>query len=632
MRRLPCAIHPANHALVQELSVVAALLKEQRGVPGTDSKDPQLPYGDVHDQLFLRAAKAIAHSPAAMEETLAYPKGYGIGKVWCDIEGPAERWVRSRLRAQEQGLQHAWREWKKLHQTQLKREEVERYRKMQGKQWWKEGAEVKRNVDDDENHHPANPIRASDKTAMTTAILTTPLRTSSWTSGLVDTPDKTTFSSSPSRKKHEIAVSRVLSFLFHSPFHPTPFSISRLPSPSSTASLLCATAPPPTSPIGRLLQHVFPILRYTAPFRLLAQHGPRLFLQRHLPLYLRDTLCYEEACRHRAILQAALQPLGFQVEMTGGFRRGAPQGVAVSFVVAFTRERVAALCKDVEEVEGETLWKGMPGRQKSGLEGEREESTDSRTLECQLCDASPADEPLLRRPIERALEKLARSGYLVAGRRLALPKSTFLSSSSGVRRPRPVSVLPPSAVEVIARLWSEEAYARQVLERKKKEASHTWQWGDAEAREDALDLTMTVAHEERSPDDPPPQEITDPADVLDVRLHTIQFYFVPVNCFFLQLFFLTGPASFTVEIMRRALERGKDLDVHGLYPIAKQHSSPSSSSSTSMPTKAHSLSLNTPSIPVTSEEVIFDAAGLSSSSSPSVHPFLRGIFCQLQKR
>lgn len=660
MHRLPCAIHPANHALVQELSLVAALLKEQRSIPGSPTTPSQLPYGEVQDQLFLRAARAVAQSPAAMEETLAYPKGYGIGKVWRDIQGPAERWVRSRLRAEQQDLQQHWRRWKKWKEGERKGEEVS-------------GAAL---FSSSSSSTPSSLLCASHDSGGNDGRVPSscmPLQPSSFTHRI---PTHASLSA-------RAAPQQCRDLLFHSPFDMIKrASWTSSPRASSSFPLEEDPTPRPTSPIGRLLQHVFPFLRYIPPLRLIAQHGPSLFLPREIPHYLRDTITYEEACRHRALLQAHLCPEGFQVEMTGAFRRGAPSAPMVSFVIAYTPERVAALCENVDAVQGETLWKvprGNTEEQRHDTLLDTTQQTCRTTLQeraARLCAISPAVDPLLRRPIERALEGLARRGYIVAGKRLTLPHRTPTASlrreaasreaSSGATWSASTTAdAATTMVEVVTRVWSEEATVHATPATPSQPT--TLPMKEEEACLDFVEATAGHQGRPTSPRtyeraaEPPPRNITDPADLLDVRLHTVRLYFVPVNLFFLQLFFLTGPSSFTALVTMKALERGKSLYAHGLFrdvPCCGTTAPPAPSSAssstlpgasrstarsrsagaftttarTTIPTSQNTLSQTSTVIPVTSEDVIFEAAGIrSSSSSFFIHPFLRGIYNQFQK-
>lgn len=371
------------------------------------------------------------------------------------------------------------------------------------------------------------------------------------------------------------------------------------------------TTPVPTSPFGWLLAGI-PHTRYIPPGRLLALFGPGFLMPpTAIPKYLQDDVTYEEALRHAALLESQLAPHGLRVALVGACRRGAPLAHMVELAVSLTPERVSDMSQAMGAARREApQWVQHGAAAAEG--GDVEDHYDH------LRAANPSAQEALMRVCERALDRLQQCGYIVAGRSLKLSGKDVPSQRSGA-----------TSLQFVTRLWSDEVYK----ERRMRAAAIE------EQEEEEVAQTYLVS--------PPPLQVTDPATLLGIRLHTVVLHFTSATAFHIQRFLRTGPVSFTTLVTMAALKKGVELYDNGLF------SSPQRGGGEPLPCDAALLnevegegeSDNGAGNPekmeaatrrgrrmrcelrVESETDIFTHAGL-----PYVHPCNRGILLQLTRR
>lgn len=316
-----------------------------------------------------------------------------------------------------------------------------------------------------------------------------------------------------------------------------------------------------------LLLNTLPVTGFIPPARLLTLYGPATTaLLKPLAYHLRDTITYASAMHHERVLRRILQPLGFRVALTGAFRRGCPESPTAEFILTLTDSALQSVRDVCEEVNQASQWTSISGFHESP--------------HAQLADlrrVRPLQHSELRHLVTKAWDSLRRCGYLASG--CAADKESS------------------DRVEFVARMWSDAVWQRLIA--------------DGEDEE-------TVAS-------PPPQQITDPVELLSLQLHTVVFHVVPCVHFFLQQFFLTGPPSFVGHVTTQALLHGVSIYDHGVYvdsEVSVSGAQASSSPAASMVEGTDSCSLTgQSSAEIRAEEDIFEFAAM-----PAVHPFNRALY------
>lgn len=338
-----------------------------------------------------------------------------------------------------------------------------------------------------------------------------------------------------------------------------------------------------------------------APGRFVALYGPHALLPQ-LPAYLHDSITYEEASHHLVLLRRLLSPLGFRVSFDAVTRRGCPVGPEARFLVALTREATEEIdaareSEAVNTVEGAQPTTPQGARKTIGAAGQPapeasrhadrfaaasqvaspETLRGLKTLPCTHADVVAVADALSIGVVHRhrrALQALHNSGYLPAHPSIPAPEQA-----------------------------RGETAATAVRGRQRRQG-----------------LKCSARFDPASPATPPLFHIVDPAQLRRMRLHRIVLDLVPANVFLVRRFFHTGPAAFTAYVTLRALERGFELNMNGLFSrTARTTTDPERrvvDSSAVADVQYHRILLQ-------SEMELFALLGM-----PYVDPIGRGVFCQ----
>ncbi|CCW64198.1 unnamed protein product [Phytomonas sp. EM1] len=345
-----------------------------------------------------------------------------------------------------------------------------------------------------------------------------------------------------------------------------------------------------------------------APAYDVALYGPHAPLP-NLPNYLHDDVSYDEACHHAALLRKLLEPYGFVVQLSGATRRGAPVGRLAEFSLSLTQTAIREI--EALQVAGPEAVKDPPIDTKPLSNGyEQRVKHDSFAFPSAILQRiagahGDGDDSLLLDPV--AKELLRQLPFQWCSRSEAVSHTDFVPYAVKFRYTRALEGLFRSGYIAAGRIpkgdqWHEKRQSTKIF---------------------------TLRYDPHNPMGPPPFHIRDSAVRARMKLHQAKLDFMPWHALHVRRFFRTGPAAFTAYVALRALQRGLELNLNGIFlccasrdkKLDNNRNDPNASDAT-----AHSsstFSMDRKRLLVQSEKDIFQLVGL-----PYTDPFARGIFCQ----
>ncbi|KAG5512537.1 hypothetical protein GH5_08505 [Leishmania sp. Ghana 2012 LV757] len=446
----------------------------------------------------------------------------------------------------------------------------------------------------------------------------------------------------------------------------------------------------PPSPVLNTTQtqqaDVYRTLAFTAPARLIALYAPPVLL-RALRKSIHDIVSYDAAVHHAALLTKLLAPYGVHVALTGATRRGCPFAFQAEFLLCLTEAaecEVEALAPDgaggvVKDGRGEAEHLQNNFDSSSSASGASVANTAGTATTALLAPAARCFKTRAKRAKRqrRCVGSAIMRDGLMLDPQTSLPAAALnatgpddggaaAASSGGTRHHHQQRVRGSlgasmrrrycsrceafsSADSVSPPVWYRIRRALENLIRCGYVVSAAESFPPSKSKLEARRaICLTARYDPHRPTQVPPPACTDPAILCRLQLHRLVLRFCAWHAFAARQLFLTGPAAFTTHATLQALEGGLDLNMNGVFTLARTDmTSRDSGGSDTTPDTAAAVGKvhDDPSRPeyqakqmqpqeqgrcdlveqliLPDEEDVVSLAGL-----PHVDPMLRGLYCQ----